>query len=127
LQAASQGLPLLSWIARRVAAAPNRWLYYPMFLAVAWSLAFRYDRALLTLLWALQAFVIYLLSAVLRDQQFRWLALLGLGACLVRLVAVDMAQADLGLRGVVFIGVGLLMLAMNAIYNGFRTRFDSGR
>ncbi len=127
LQAASQGLPLLSWIARRVAAAPNRWLYYPMFVAVAWSLAARYDRSLLTLLWALQAFVIYLLSAVLRDQQFRWLALLGLGACLVRLVAIDMAQADLGLRGVVFIGVGLLMLAMNAIYNRFRARFNSGR
>jgi hypothetical protein len=38
-------------------------------------------------------------------------------------VAVDMAQADLTLRGLVFVGVGLLMLAMNALYTRFRERF----
>jgi uncharacterized membrane protein len=42
---------------------------------------------------------------------------------MLRLVAVDMAQADLTLRGVVFVGVGLLMLAMNAFYTRFRERF----
>ena len=36
-----------------------------------------------------------------------------------------MVQADLGLRGLVFIGVGLLMLAMNALYNRFRSRFEA--
>jgi hypothetical protein len=51
-------------------------------------------------------------------------ALVGLGACLLRLLAVDMAQADLGLRGLVFIGVGLLLLALNAIVNRLRSRFS---
>ena len=41
----------------------------------------------------------------------------------VLLEEVDMAQADLTLRGVVFVGVGLLMLAMNAFYTRFRERF----
>ena len=81
---------------------------------------------MLTLLWATQAFVLFGLSALLRDNQFRYLALVGLGGCLLRLVAVDMRQADLGLRGLVFIGVGLLMLAMNALYNRFRSRFEEG-
>jgi hypothetical protein len=35
-----------------------------------------------------------------------------------------MAQADLGLRGLVFIGVGLLMVAMNALASRFRSRFE---
>jgi hypothetical protein len=118
------GFGLLRWIAARVAAHPNRWLSYPLFLSVALYLATHYDHALLTLLWAAQAFVIYVLSAVLRDNQFRYLALLGLGGCLLRLVAIDMGEADLGLRGVVFIGVGVLMLAMNALYNRFRGRFE---
>lgn len=117
------GRPLLASIGTPVARQPHRWLGYPLFLAVALYLASRYDRAVLTLLWALLAFAIYILSAVLRDNQFRTVALLATGACLLRLVAVDMAQADLTLRGVVFIGVGLLMLAMNALYTRFRERF----
>ena len=60
---------------------------------------------------------------MLRDRQFRVVALLALAACLMRLLAVDMAEADLGLRGLVFVGVGLLMLAMNALYTRFRERF----
>ena len=117
------GLPLLATIGTPIARQPHRWLGYPLFLAVALYLASRYDRAVLTLLWALLAFAIYILSAVLRDNQFRAVALLATGACMVRLVAVDMAQADLTLRGVVFVGVGLLMLAMNAFYTRFRERF----
>ena len=50
-------------------------------------------------------------------------ALSDLGSCLWRLVAVDMAQSDLTTRGVVFVGVGLLMLAMNALASRFRSRF----
>lgn len=118
------GLAPLAWIGQRIAHHRNLWLYYPLFAAVAYYLAVRYDRSLLTLLWTVEAFTIYVLSAVLREAQFRVVALLGLGACLLRLLAIDMAQADLGLRGLVFIGVGLLMLAMNAIYNRFRGRFE---
>ncbi|MFM9089920.1 MAG: hypothetical protein ACKOPT_17680, partial [Cyanobium sp.] len=118
------GLPILAWVGTRIANRRNGWLYYPMFAAVAVYLAIRYDRSLLTLLWAAEAFGLYVLSAVLRENHFRYVALLGLGACLVRLLAIDMAQADLGLRGLVFIGVGLLLLAMNAIYNRFRSRFE---
>lgn len=116
----------LGWIGRRVSRRPHRWLYLPLFAVVAYYLSLRYDRALLTLLWTGEAFVIYGLSAVLRDGKFRLLALIALGACLLRLVAIDMAQADLGIRGAVFIGVGLLMVAMNALYNRFRSRFESG-
>ena len=47
-----------------------------------------------------------------------------LGVCLFRLVVFDMARSDLIMRGFVFIGVGLLMLAMNAVYNKYRARFQ---
>ena len=117
------GWPVLVWIGARVAQRRNLWLYYPLFVAVALVLASGYDRALLTLLWTGEAFAIYLLGVVLREPQFRLVALVGLGACLLRLLAIDMAQADLGLRGLVFIGVGLLLLALNAIVRRLRSRF----
>ncbi|MCP9848394.1 hypothetical protein [Cyanobium sp. Morenito 9A2] len=118
------GGPLLAWVGRRVAAHRNHWLYYPMFAAVAYYLYLRYDPSLHTLLWAVEAFALYVLSALLQENSFRTIALVGLGICLLRLMSIDLAQVDLGLRGIVFIGVGLLMLAMNAIYNRFRARFE---
>jgi uncharacterized membrane protein len=118
------GWPVLGWIGRQVAGATNRWLCYPLFLAVAFVLASGYDRSLLTLLWTGEACVIYVLGVGLRERQFRRLALIALGACLLRLLAIDMAQADLGLRGLVFIGVGLLLLGLNAIVHRFRSRFE---
>ncbi len=121
-RAPSQGLARFALVLGR---HRNQLLYYPLVLGIALDLASRYDHALLTLLWAAEAFVLFGLSALLRENQFRYLALAGLGGCLLRLVAVDMRQADMGLRGLVFIGVGLLMLAMNALYNRFRSRFEA--
>ena len=66
---------------------------------------------------------LFTLGVVLRDSQFRLASLLALGACLLRLVSIDMAQADPVLRGLVFVGVGLLMVGMNAISTRFRDRF----
>ncbi len=118
------GLPPLAWIGRLVAPHPFRWLYLPLFAAVAYYLALRYDRSLLTLLWAAQAFVVFALGLLLREPPFRTLALVGLGACLVRLLWIDMSAADLSLRGLVFVGVGVLMLAMNALASRFGARLD---
>ena len=115
---------LLQWIGARLARQTHRWLLVPLFVVVALHLAQRYDAALLTLLWAAEAFTIFVLSVVLRDNRFRQASLLGLAACLLRLVSIDMAQADPVLRGLVFVGVGLLMVAMNAISTRFRDRFE---
>lgn len=117
------GWPPLAWVGGRVARRRNLWLGHPLFIAVAVVLASGYDRALLTLLWTAEALAVYLLGVVLREPQFRQVALVGLGACLLRLLAIDMAQADLGLRGLVFVGVGLLLLALNALVHRFRSRF----
>jgi hypothetical protein len=115
---------VLGRLAARMAPRRNLYLYYPLFAGIALFLYWRFDRSVLTLLWAGEAFLVFAMSAWLRENQFRYLALAGLGACLVRLVVVDMAEANLALRGAVFIGVGLLMLAMNAIYNRYRARFE---
>lgn len=119
-----KGLGALNDLGARVSARRNLWVYYPFFASLALFLFWRFDRSVLTLLWSAEAFVVFVLSALLRENQFRYVALVGLGACLVRLVLIDMVEANLGLRGTVFVGVGLLMLGMNAIYNRYRTRYQ---
>jgi hypothetical protein len=113
---------LADWC-KRIAARQSLWVYYPFFVGGALFLFWRFDAAVLTLLWATEAFVVFVLSVVLRENQFRYMALAALAACLVRLLVFDMAQANLALRGGVFIGVGVLMLGMNSLYNRYKERF----
>jgi hypothetical protein len=115
-------LRVLGTVAQRVAQRQVLWLYYPFFATVALFLYWRFAAAWWTTLWAAEAFVVFVLSLVLREPHFRHLALAGLGLCVVRLLAYDMSQADLGLRGVIFVGVGLVLLAMNSLYNRYRAR-----
>ncbi len=117
------GLGGLSAWSCRIDARPALWVYYPFFICVALFLYWRFDQSMLTLLWAAEAFAVFVLSAVLREEQFRYMALAALGACLIRLIGYDLAQSDTLTRGVVFLGVGALMLSMNTVYNRFKERF----
>jgi hypothetical protein len=118
------GLKPLAKLAEQVGRKPHLWLLYPFFAGVALFLFWRFDRTLLTVLWSAEAFVLFCLSVWLREGQLRYVALAALGACMLRLLLVDMAQSNLGMRGAVFLGVGLLMLGMNAIYARYKTRFE---
>ena len=74
----------------------------------------------LTLIWAVEALVLYSLSLVFKDKPMGRGALVMLGLCLVRLVGWDMHRADMALRGIVFTGVGLVLITMNVV----STRFE---
>lgn len=117
------GLTALSRWCRGIAARQPMWLYYPFFVGGAVFLYWRFDPAFLTILWAAEAFVVFVLSLVIREGHFRYMALAGFAASLIRLLVHDMTQANLGLKGVVFVGVGLLMLGMNSLYNKYKGRF----
>ena len=97
---------------------------YPFFFGLAIFLAWRFEQAILTFLWASETFAIFVLSIVLRQNHFRLISLAGLAACLFRLLVYDMHATEIFIRGLVFIGVGLLMLAMNAVYNKYGTRME---
>ena len=68
----------------------------------------------------MEALVLYSFSLVFKDKPMGRGALVMLGLCLVRLVGWDMQQADMALRGIVFTGVGLVLITMNVV----STRFE---
>jgi hypothetical protein len=116
------GLLALERLSGKLALDRAATICYPFFAGVALFLAWRFEQTLLTFLWASEVFAIFVLSIVLKENHFRLVALAGMGACLLRLVLYDMQEADLFVRGLVFVGVGGLMLAMNAVYNKYGTR-----
>lgn len=107
----------------RINQHKHLWIYYPVVACVAIYLYAGFDKAILTLLWVMEAFGVFVLSVALKEQHFRYMALTGLALCLVRLVAYDLAQSDTLTRAMVFVGVGLIMLLMHSVYNKFRSRF----
>lgn len=93
-------------------------------LGVTWalSLGYRFDSTLLTLLWSLESFGIFVLALILKKPVFRTISMAALGICLVRLVFFDLVQADTLSRALVFIGLGLLLILMNILYIKFKSR-----
>ncbi len=114
-----------SW-SEKVDSQRNLWVYYPLFLCVALFLYWSFDKATLTLLWVIECFAIFVLSVIMRENHFRYLSMLGLVACLIRLVVYDLAKAQTLIRAIVFLGVGIIMIVMNTIYIKYKDRFEKG-
>lgn len=113
-------LTVLKGLVERITLRKNLWVHYPFFITTAIFLYWRFDSAILTLLWVIECFVIFSLSISLKVPQFRIVSLAALGVCLLRLVFFDMANTETIMRGIVFLGVGALMLGMNYLYRRFK-------
>ena len=108
------------------AALLNRYLIpfmlYPFFVGVAVYLYWRFDKAILTLLWVMEIFAIFVLGIYLRSKHFVYLALAALALSVTRLIFFDLASTSLATRGLVFVGVGVLMLGINVFYKKYSDR-----
>jgi len=102
------------------------WVFYPLFAAVAVFLYWTFDQTILTLLWVVEAFVIFAFSLLLRADHFRYTALAVIGFCLLRLVLYDLSHAGTLTRALVFLGVGIVMLLIHALFNQYKGRLSDG-
>ena len=98
-------------------------LLYPAFLALTALLTQSFDRSVLTVLLMVEVVAAFVASLLLRRQDLRYAALLGMVLAVVRLFLVDLRQTGTVTRAVVFILMGLLLLGMNALYARFKDRF----
>ncbi|RIY06130.1 DUF2339 domain-containing protein [Hymenobacter rubripertinctus] len=98
-------------------------LLYPAFLALTALLMQSFDRSVLTVLLMGEVVAAFVASLLLRRQDLRYAALLGMALAVVRLFFVDLRQTGTITRAVVFILMGLLLLGMNALYARFKDRF----
>lgn len=113
---------LQAWV-RAVNRRRNLWIFIPVILCVAIFFYWSFDKSILTLLWVIECFFIFILSIMLKENHFRYIALTGLGLSIVRLIFYDLAQANTITRAIVFLGVGLILLLINSAYNKYKDRF----
>ena len=108
----------------RIEQFRNSWLFYPLIAGTGLFLYGTFDRSVLTFLWVVECFVIFSMSVFLKEKHFRYVSLIALGLCILRLIVYDLAQESTLTKALVFLGVGLLMLGMNSIYNKYKSRFE---
>ncbi|MCE5318101.1 MAG: hypothetical protein LLG04_12180, partial [Parachlamydia sp.] len=65
------------------------------------------------------------LGLALRSKLSIQIAMWALGLCSIRLLAFDLIQHELSVKAIVFIGVGLFMLAISAIYKKYKHRIEA--
>lgn len=102
----------------------NVYIFYPLIICTGVFLFWSFDSSILTLLWVLECAIVFVISILLKEQHFRYIALGSLALCIIRLVFYDMAQASTLNRALVFLGVGIIMLGMNSVYNKYKNRFE---
>ncbi|MCB1137736.1 MAG: hypothetical protein KDK23_03230 [Leptospiraceae bacterium] len=95
-------------------------IFYPLFFSVALFLYWSFDHSLLTILWMLEVLVVFSIGLKLGRNHFRYTAQGALILCVGRLILYDMSQSSIVMRAIAFLGVGAIMILMNAIYHRFR-------
>jgi hypothetical protein len=103
----------------------NAVIIYPLTFSIAIFLFFGYEKSVLTLLWVVECFVLFGLSLVLGEKQFRFISLVSLLACIVRLFFYDLSRTNTITKALVFLGVGIIMIAINSLHNKFKERYNN--
>lgn len=101
----------------------NIFLIYPLMLAAALFIRGTFRSDLQTFIWAFECFLVFSVSIYLGEEHFRYVSQGGLVLCVGRLIFFDLSGETLLTRGLVFLGVGVLMLGVNLLYNKYRSRF----
>ena len=99
-------------------------IFYPLFIGCAVFILDAASSSSRTFFWALECFLIYGASLFLREEHFRYVSQGGLFLCVVRLILVDLSDSTVLVKGLVFLGVGAMMLGVNVLYNRYKGRFQ---
>lgn len=98
---------------------------FPVFLGIAFLLAFDFEKAILTVLWVGLTFIYLCVGLLIKSKRSIQIAMFALLFCSLRLIIFDLVQTDLAIRALVFIGVGALMLGMSVLYKKFKHRIEA--
>jgi hypothetical protein len=99
-------------------------LIYPLFFAVAMFLYWSMSKEILSLAFLFECFILFLLSIVLKEPQFRKVSMSCVMVVCARLIFYDLRGQDFLVKAIAFIVAGVLLIIMNGIYNRYKHRYE---
>ncbi|TGK03062.1 DUF2339 domain-containing protein [Leptospira langatensis] len=122
----AEGFPsTIKQIAEKLEPRYNIAIFYPLFAAIALFLYWSFDSSLLTLLWMVEVFIVFVIGLLLKEEHFRYVSLGAMIVCLVRLIFWDLSNSSTITRALVFLGVGGILILMNTLYGKFKSKEGS--
>jgi len=76
--------------------------------------------------WIFAAILLFLLSLLIKNIKYRWLAIAAMGASAVRLVFVDMSSIDIGYRVLVFLVLAIISITVSILYTKYLIKKTKG-
>jgi hypothetical protein len=76
----------------------------------------------ITASWIIAAILFFVLSILIKNIKYRWLAISAMVASAVRLVFVDMSSIDIGYRVLVFLSLAVISISLSVVYTKFYIR-----
>jgi hypothetical protein len=96
------------------------WFNYPIFIGIAFFLYWSFEKTLLSLFWMVECFILFIFSIVFKERLFRITSMLGIVIIIIRMIFYDLKQSDILTKSIVFIIAGIILIAMNTIYNKYK-------
>ncbi|MDR1694463.1 MAG: hypothetical protein LBR70_04660 [Lactobacillaceae bacterium] len=101
-----------------------RVLIYPLFLAIAFFLYRGFDKSILSVLWMVECFVLFMISIIIGRSEYRVVSMYGVAGIFIRIMFFDLRGQDFLIKAVIFIIIGCILITMNAIYNKYKYRYE---
>ena len=76
----------------------------------------------ITVSWILAALLFFLLSRLLRNVKYRWLAIAALIASGIKLIFIDLSDLDIGFRVLIFLLLAIISITVSILYTKFLIR-----
>jgi hypothetical protein len=92
------------------------------FFTLPYALYFNIPKGYISLSWMGVAIIYYLMSIVLNNKKYRWMALSTIILTVVYILVVGVAQLDPVYRIVSFLVIGIILLITSIIYTRIRTK-----
>lgn len=112
------------WVKSLVSKYGINIIIYPLFLAVAFFFYRGFDKSVLSILWMVECFVLFMISLIMKKAEFRVFSMWCVAFIFARIMFFDLRGQDFLLKAIVFIIIGSILIVMNTIYNKYKYRYE---
>jgi uncharacterized membrane protein len=95
------------------------------FFTIPYALYFNVPKGYIALSWMAVAIIYYLMSVVLRNKKYRWMALSTILLTVIYILIIGIAQLDPVYRIISFIIIGVVLLTTSIIYTRIKAKNDN--